>query len=136
MSGETKRGAEIHLSVNHTVSGLDLNSLFAAAWPGHESRDFTPILARSLVYICAYKASFLVGFVNVAWDGGEHAFLLDPTVHPDIRRTGIGTRLLASAITEARKHGLRWLHVDYEPHLEQFYSRCGFRSTSAGLLEL
>jgi hypothetical protein len=24
----------------------------------------------------------LIGFVNVAWDGGDHAFLIDTKVHP------------------------------------------------------
>ena len=29
-----------------------------------------------------------------------------------------------------------WLHVDYEPHLLDFYRRCGFRHTEAGLMHL
>ena len=44
------------------------------------------MLARSLTYVAAYDTvgggEQLVGFVNVAWDGGIHAFLLDTTVHP------------------------------------------------------
>ncbi|TDC74765.1 GNAT family N-acetyltransferase, partial [Streptomyces hainanensis] len=39
----------------------------------------------------------LVGFVNVAWDGGAHAFLLDTVVASDHRRLGIAARLVAVA---------------------------------------
>jgi len=28
------------------------------------------------------------------------------------------------------------MHVDYEPHLDNFYRGCGVRSTDAGLLHL
>jgi GNAT superfamily N-acetyltransferase len=72
----------------------------------------------------------------VATDGGAHAFLLDTTVHSDWQRHGIGRRLVAAAIDEARTSGMTWLHVDYEPHLDRFYRGCGFRPTDAGLLHL
>jgi GNAT superfamily N-acetyltransferase len=78
----------------------------------------------------------LIGFVNVAWDGGVHAFLLDPMVHPDFRRRGIATELVRRVTEAARERGAAWLHVDFEPHLEAFYSGCGFAPTRAGLLRL
>lgn len=113
-----------------------LNALFAAAWPDHAERDFQPILSRSLAYICAYAGAELVGFVNVAWDGGVHAFLLDPTVHPSWRRRGVGRALVLRAAQAARERGAHWLHVDYEPHLDGFYRSCGFAPTLAGLVRL
>jgi len=33
----------------------------------------------------------LVGFANVAWDGGDHAFLLDPKTRSTRQHEGIGT---------------------------------------------
>jgi GNAT superfamily N-acetyltransferase len=113
-----------------------LNALFAAAWPAHEERAFGPVLARSLVYLGAFADEALVGFVNVAWDGGAHAFLLDPTVHPEHRRRGLGLRLVGQAAALAREAGVTWLHADYEPHLQPFYAAAGFRLTAAGLLRL
>ena len=114
----------------------DLNALFAAAWPGHTPRNFAPILAHSLAYVCATQGALLVGFVNLAWDGGIHAFLLDPTVHPTQQRQGIGRQLVALAAEEARRRNLHWLHVDYEPELEPFYRACGFQHTAAGVIRL
>jgi len=36
----------------------------------------------------------------------------------------------------ARDRGAKWLHVDFEPHLEGFYRACGFGPTAAGLMAL
>jgi GNAT superfamily N-acetyltransferase len=94
------------------------------------------VLARSLVHLGAYADAKLVGYVNVAWDGAMHAFLLDPMVHPDVQRRGLGTRLVTLATELARDRGAYWLHVDFEPHLERFYRACGFRPTLAGLIRL
>ena len=60
----------------------------------------------------------LVGYVNVAWDGGQHAFLLDTSVHPDFQRRGVATALVRLVTDAARARGAAWLHVDYEPHLD------------------
>jgi GNAT superfamily N-acetyltransferase len=114
-----------------------LHGLFLASWDDHDRRDFDAVLSRSLVYVAAYKDERLVGFVNVATDGGEHAFLLDTTVHPDFRRRGIGTQLVCRASELARRHGATWLHVDFESVFLDFYFKsCGFQPTVAGLIRL
>lgn len=124
------------LAVRPALTDAELNELFAAAWPGHRPARFGPVLARSTAWITARRAGRLVGYVNVAGDGGAHAFILDTTVHPDERRRGLGVRLVRAAAEEARTAGAHWLHVDYEPHLHAFYTRCGFHPTTAGLLPL
>jgi GNAT superfamily N-acetyltransferase len=90
----------------------------------------------SLVHLGAYDGDRLVGYVNVATDGSGHAFLLDPTVHPDVQRRGLGTQLVKRATELSLERGAQWLHVDYEPHLDGFYKACGFRPTPAGLIRL
>jgi GNAT superfamily N-acetyltransferase len=122
--------------VDPPVTSWELDGLFAASWCRHEPRDWKSVLNRSLVYVCAYREESLVGFVNVAWDGGIHGFVLDTTVHPELRRRGIGRRLVLGAAAEARTRNVEWLHVDFEPHLRRFYELCGFRPTEAGLLRL
>ena len=127
---------DITYQFHPAVSNDDLNALFAVSWPNHTESDFQPILDRSLDYVCSYANNRLIGFVNLAWDGGIHTFLLDTTVHPDWQHLGIGRQLVLHAITVARERGMHWLHVDYEPHLEGFYRACGFQATGAGLIEL
>ena len=79
----------------------------------------------------------LVGFVNVAWDGGVHAFVLDTLTASTHARQGIGTRLVQLAVDGARAAGCEWLHVDFEDHLRPFYfDACGFMPTNAGLIAL
>ena len=122
--------------ISPKVSDRLLNELFCEAWKNHESRTFDPVLSHSLTYICAFDEDRLVGFVNVAWDGGIHGFILDTTVHGKYQRQGIGTELMKQAAIVAAERGVEWLHVDYEPHLEKFYRECGYRRTEAGLLNL
>jgi hypothetical protein len=94
---------------------------------------------HSLGWVCAREGDGggLVGFVNVAWDGEVHAFVLDTMVAIAARHRGVGTELVAVAVREARAAGCEWLHVDFEDHLRSFYfDACGFRPTDAGLIEL
>jgi GNAT superfamily N-acetyltransferase len=89
-----------------------------------------------LAFVCAYYSERLIGFVYLAWDGGTHAFVLDTTVHPEFRRRGVGTKLMEHTAITAKKRGIEWIHVDYEPHLQDFYAGCGFKNTTAGLINL
>jgi GNAT superfamily N-acetyltransferase len=102
------------------------------------ARDWRAQVERhSLGWVCARHDGDLAGFVNVAWDGGVHAFILDTVVAAARRREGIGTRLVAVAAGKARRAGCAWLHVDFEEHLRSFYIRgCGFAPSSAGLIAL
>ena len=117
----------------------DLNALHAAGFDHRVlDEDWNSVLRRhSLGWVCGYDGAELVGFVNVAWDGGVHAFVLDTLVREDHGRQGIGTELVAVASREARNAGCEWLHVDFEPHLRSFYfDACGFTPTDAGLIAL
>ena len=111
-------------------------AMWRAAWGSDWRGDLGSLLSRSLVHVGAYAGERLVGYVNVATDGGRHAFLLDTTVRPDFQGHGIGTQLVARATKAAAERGAAWLHVDYEPHLDGFYKACGFHPTAAGLIDL
>ena len=110
--------------------------LWRTAWNSQGPASFQPILARSLAHAGAYDGETLVGFVNVAWDGGIHGFILDTCVDPAYQRQGIAVRLVQRAAELAQAGGAEWLHVDFEPHLEAFYRKCGFGPTAAGLMRL
>jgi len=126
----------VRYAINPAADNAALNRLFASVWPRHEQRDFAQQLTWSLVYVCAYADERLVGFVNVASDGGVHAFLLDPTVDSGFRRQGIGRELIRRAAEASRSRGAQWMHVDYEADLEPFYTTAGFRPTAAGVMQL
>lgn len=126
----------IEYKVSPAVSDLELNKLFSASWPSHHDNEFQTVLRCSMVYICAYQGAELVGYVNAAWDGKTHAFVLDTTVHPNRRHRGIGKELVLRALEQARVRGVTWVHVDFEAHLREFYSRCGFRSSEAGVINV
>ena len=113
-----------------------LGRLWQAAWASAGPVSFQPMLQRSLCHVGAYDGPLLVGFVNVAWDGGMHAFILDTCVDPACRRQGIALRLLAQAAETARARGAAWLHVDFEPQLEPLYRQAGLGPTAAGLMRL
>ncbi|WP_354637288.1 GNAT family N-acetyltransferase [Kitasatospora camelliae] len=92
---------------------------------------------HSLGWVCARDDGALVGFVNVVWDGGVHAFILDTVVAGGHRRSGVGAELIAEAACQAREAGCEWLHVDFEDDLRSFYfDACGFKPTVAGLIAL
>ncbi len=124
--GDVKNGAlnVLHAEgFNHNVLDID--------WKAQVER-------HSLGWVCARGDEELVGFVNVAWDGGVHAFILDTLVRADHRRRGIGRAMIAIAVEHTRAAGCEWLHVDFDGvELRAFYlDGCGFAPTEAGLIAL
>jgi GNAT superfamily N-acetyltransferase len=126
----------VEYRVTPPLGDAALNDLFARAWPHHTPGRYQQVLAHSLGYIGAFAADHLVGYVNVGTDGGQHAFLLDPTVDRAYRRQGIGLELVRRAAALARERGCKWLHVDYEAGLAPFYHAAGFRDSLAGVMRL
>ena len=97
------------------------------------------IRPHSLGWVTARDADgTLVGFVNVAWDGGDHAFLIDTKTRLDRRRQGIATAVVRRATLEAKAAGCEWLHVDFAADLAPFYlGACGFQpAEGTGLIHL
>jgi len=121
------------------LHNTEINVLHAEGF-GHGPRndDWVGQLCRhSLGWVCARDQGVLVGFVNVAWDGGVHAFVLDTLVSANAQRRSIATQLVALAVQQARAAGCEWLHVDFDDNLRAFYfDACGFVPTNAGLIAL
>jgi GNAT superfamily N-acetyltransferase len=117
----------------------ELNALHAEGF-GHRVLDDDwkgQVERHSLGWVCARDGTILVGFVNVAWDGAVHAFLLDTLVASRARRRGIGTGLVKRAVAGAREAGCEWIHVDFDDDLAAFYfESCGFVPTKAGVIAL
>jgi GNAT superfamily N-acetyltransferase len=121
----------------HTEIDLDIDRLqylFAASWEDGEKAWLQQVLEHSFTWITAHAGDEIVGYANVAWDGGVHFFLLDPTVLPAWRHRGIGTLLVKEAIAACREYGKGdHLHVDSSEELmRDFYFPAGFHPTHAG----
>jgi GNAT superfamily N-acetyltransferase len=116
-----------------------LNALHSEAFRHANSNDdwWAQVNQHSLGWVCAYYGEVLIGFLNVVWDGGVHAFILDVMVATRAQEQSIGTEMVSIAVREARKAGCEWLHVDFEDHLRHYYfDKCGFKPTNAGLIKL
>jgi GNAT superfamily N-acetyltransferase len=116
-----------------------VNALHAEGFGHRVLQDdwWAQVNRHSLGWVCAWEGHDLVGFVNVAWDGAVHAFILDTLVTASVQRRGVGGRLVALAAEQARGAGCEWLHVDFEDGLAPFYlGACGFTRTNAGLIAL
>ena len=134
------------MTITHAWRGdfnnRELNELHAEAfetrvYDGTEWNWEELVNQHSLGWVVARDDSKLVGFVNVLWDGLVHAWIQDTMVARAARRLGVGTELVAVAVTEARAAGCEWMHVDFEDDLRPFYfDACGFTPTNAGLISL
>ena len=84
---------EVHYEWRATFANAEVNALHAQGFT-HPVLDIdwrSQVERHSLGWVCATDVTgYLVGFVNVAWDGGVHAFVLDTLVQGNLRRTGIG----------------------------------------------
>jgi GNAT superfamily N-acetyltransferase len=129
-------GGRIQFAIDEFPSNAELAALWAVTWPFPATQDFQLSLRACLLHVTARAGEKLIGFVKAASDGGMHAFLLDPTVHPDFARRGLGTELVKRAAKLGRERGAQYLHVDFLPHLRSFYAGCGFEATDAGLIRL
>jgi GNAT superfamily N-acetyltransferase len=121
-----------------TVTDEEMVDLVNAHGGRSEAGWWDRVSLRSLGWVSARDAEgLLIGFVNVAWDGADHAFLLDTKTRSHWQRRGVGTELVRSAARYVKREGCEWLHVDFGRELAPFYfDACGFRSTEAGLIHL
>jgi ribosomal protein S18 acetylase RimI-like enzyme len=129
---------ELAYSWRDAITDDEMVQLVDAHGGRPEAGWWEQIRPHSLGWVTARTShGVLVGFVNVAWDGGDHAFLLDTKTSGEWQRRGVGTELVRRAAQRARAAGCEWLHVDFEPGLRPFYfGACGFGPTDAGLIHL
>jgi ribosomal protein S18 acetylase RimI-like enzyme len=138
MARDGSRIADIQFVWRGEVTDSELVTLTKSHGGTPQVGWWDQIRPHSLGWVVARTTdSALIGFVNVAWDGSDHAFLIDTKVRPDHHRRGIGTELVRIAAHRAREAGCEWMEVDFDDHLAPFYlGSCGFTPTRAGLIRL
>jgi GNAT superfamily N-acetyltransferase len=138
-SPQESRPSEYTTAWRGAFENAEVNALHAECFEHRVFVDdwWSQVNRFSLGWVCTRRSGTLVGFVNVAWDGGVHAFVLDTMVPPAFQRQGIAKALIGEAVDRAKEAGCEWLHVDFNPHLRPFYfDACGFSPTDAGLIAL
>jgi hypothetical protein len=137
--GETVGTVEkIEYSWRGPLTDRELNELVESHGGHSEPGWWDRVRGHSLGWVTARTAEdVLVGFVNIAWDGCNHAFLLDTKTRGVLQHEGVGTEVVRQAVLHAQRAGCEWLHVDFREELGSFYfDACGFHPTSAGLIRL
>jgi GNAT superfamily N-acetyltransferase len=81
--------------------------------------DFT----RSSLQV-AVEADDVIGLAQVVVDG-EAADLAKLFIAPSTLRGGAGRKLFEWAVSEARRHGARWMTIEADPDAAPFYRRMG-----------
>jgi ribosomal protein S18 acetylase RimI-like enzyme len=130
---------EVIVEWRGAFDGPEVEALHAEGF-GHPVGAFdwrAQVERHSLGWVTARAGGHLIGWVNVAWDGAGHAFILDTVVAGSARHRGLATELVTVATDHARAAGCEWLHVDFDAELESLYlGACGFHATPAGLIRL
>lgn len=139
MTSTTATGSDVVLRWRGALTDEEVFRLTAGHGGAAVRGWWDQVRPHSLGWVTArLPGGALVGFVNVAWDGGDHAFLLDTKTHPVHQRNGIGSTVVRLAAQRARDAGCEWLHVDFETQHRTFYlNACGFSGTAnTGLIHL
>lgn len=99
--------AEVEYSWRGSFDNHELNALHAEAfehaitvddWHGQVER-------HSLGWVSARRDGHLVAWVNVAWDGSVHAFILDTIVTAALRRCGGAASVRSSFASRSSRRG-------------------------------
>lgn len=94
-----------------------------------DSEGIRPLIKGSLVFAVAIdvKTSRAVGMGRLISDGVSDGYIQDLVVHPQYRKSGIGSGLVSLLIAEGKKKGLGWIGLIAEPGSEHFYRKLGFQ---------
>ena len=110
---------EIRLSVGWTSSisncGKELN---------HTYSNFT-----------AWDADICIGYVNAISDGVSDALIHNLIVRPQYQNSGVGSKLIATLVSELRNDGVKFFNIVFEERLSRFYKKQGFKLMSAGIMD-
>jgi GNAT superfamily N-acetyltransferase len=110
---EDRQVMEIDFEWRGDISDAELVALTESYGGNSEVGWWDRIRPYSLGWVTARVPSGeAAGFVNVAWDGGDHAFLIDTKVRADLSRRGIGTDLVRIATHFASSTSMPAVHED------------------------
>jgi len=97
---------EVEYSWRRSINDAEMVELVESHGGRSAAGWWDRIRPHSLGWITARTLSgVLIGFVNVAWDGGDHAFLIDTKMSGSWQRRGIGSEIVRQAAHTRRQPG-------------------------------
>lgn len=122
---------------NGQVEIAELNELLQTNnWQINDLTKLKSALANSWCYIIARAPNGrLIGFVHVLSDGIFHAYVLRMIVHPEFRKNGIGSSIMAELMKMLGEAKLKPT-LGATPGNERFYEKFGFRRESHGIVAM
>ena len=76
----------------------------------------------------------LGGRVVTTFARGTHLHIDDVVVDADVRRRGVGNRLMSFAQRHAEEHGCAWIFLDSRSEVINFYAALGYEKHTATLM--
>lgn len=124
---------DILITRNEHLSAAELNDLFRTnQWQVEPVEKLERSLQSSWGWIIARtNEQRLIGFVQVISDGIQHAYILKMIVHPDFRKKGIGSMVMAELMKMLKEHKMKPTLVA-TPGNAGFYEKFGFKTVSNG----
>ena len=113
-----------------------LDRLFTRVW-GAPKPNYEQVLERSFAWVLVFRGGQLLGFANVAWDGGPNYFLMDLSIDPSCAEDDqIFKGMIEAAVQRCQKEGGS-VRIDApEDLLQSFFQPLGFRRVTAGVIHL
>lgn len=126
------------IQLNGDVTSAEINDLMDLVMPGRKHDDFTETLKRSLGYVVVRdETGTLIGYCNLAWDGGRHATIFDLNVHPDHRNQNFVFPMLQKLVDVAKNTpDLRYLHADFNKFRTKIAEKYGFEIIHGAIMYL
>ena len=106
----------------------------AVGWPS-SLKNAENELQNTYSTFSAWVDKKCIGYVNSISDGVSDALINNLIISPEYQNKKVGSSLLKFLIKELRKDGVKFFNVVFEPRLEKFYKKCGFRIQSAGIMD-
>lgn len=92
-----------------------------------DADELRDVINKSFYHLSAYDDDKLVGFGRMLSDGLLHAVIFDVIVHPEYRKRGVGTAIMADIVARCRQMKIRDIQLFCARNKVGFYEKCGFK---------
>ena len=87
------------------------------------------------VHVVAYKSGVVIGTGRLILDTPDNARIGRMAVEASLRRSGVGSAVLAFLENEARAQGIKQVSLHAQNYVKDFYAKCGYLEYGDTFLE-